>query len=239
MYVIAGCPVSGRAWVVKQWVAHLTRAAKHAEIDLIIYTLVPERDVDTAQAIKEACLANHVEHILECTDEEPRGESLKREWSATRYDQMVYLRNRMLRAVRLLGPDMFISVDSDILLNRYAISSMMDALQENQDYAAMGSKTWLHPFDEGITNGANLTRHNTLLRLKAEAIVPAKVLMAIVGMKPDAYHVNYESDPKGEDIGWSRRVTEAGFKMGFDGRVASKHIMSEADLHKIDPRVGW
>ena len=239
MFIVAGCPASGRAWVIKQWVSHLRRSAEHAGVDLMIYTLIPDEDTATACAVTEACATHAIPLMLEHTQEEPKSEEFQRDWGLPRYEEMASLRTSMLNAVRMLEPDLFLSVDSDILLDRNAIASMIEALESNPEYAAMGSKTWLHPSDVTITNGATLSRFNTLQRLRAEMVLPAHVLMAIVMMTPNAYWVDYAPDPKGEDIGWSNKMSEAGLKMGFDGRVASKHVMSPGDLHKIDFRVGW
>ncbi len=238
MYILAGCPASGRSWVIKQWVSHLTRAAHHADAHLMIYTLIPKADTETIYAVAEACRANKIENIIEETTEEPRSDYVRREWPVKRYEQMVGLRNTMLASVRNLEPDLFLSIDSDILINRYAITSMIDALKE-YEFDAVASKTWLHATNPRITNGATLTRFKTMQRLNLDGVAKAEVLMALIMMTPVAYWVDYELDERGEDLGWSRRAKNAGLSLGFDGRTASKHIMNPEDIHKIDLRVGW
>lgn len=233
--LVVGCPANNREWIVKHWVSHVCRAAEHAEIsDVSCYMLIPESSKETQDAFQEACATNGMRHYLVTTDETPRADV--RKWNMSRYEQMAELRNLMLRHVRLLEPDFFLSLDSDILIGRSVISNMVAGLDS---FDAIGSKCWLHPTSRNIVNYANLGKAGQLQRQDHKGVIRVDVLMAIKLMSPDAYWVDYEAHKQGEDIGWSNAAREKGLRLGWDGTSVSKHCMSPAALQKIDERVGW
>jgi hypothetical protein len=245
--VIAGCPANGREWVIRQWVSHLARAGQEAGVNLHLYMLCPGESTELIDAFEGACASNDVLPILVTQDEKPRED--QRTWNIERYQVMADLRNTMLSTIRMMEPDYFLSIDSDILLGPGVLSRMIEDL-EGSDYAAVGSKCYLAvgPRQTGkdgrkpvcnVVNYANLGRNGSLLRKDQEGFFPVDVLMAIKLMSPDAYNVDYEPHRQGEDIGWSNAVREAGLKLGWDGRIVSKHCMSQRDLHRVDDRVGW
>lgn len=245
--VMAGCPANGREWVIKQWVAYLARAGREADVNLHVYMLCPETSVELINAFEEACATHEVMPILVTQNEQPRED--KRTWNIKRYEVMADLRNTMLQTVRIMQPDYFLSIDSDILLGPGVLPQMIEDL-DNSDYAAVGSKCYLAPgprqaSKDGrkpvchVVNYAKLNSNGNLLRKDQEGFFPVDVLMAIKLMSADAYNVDYEPHRQGEDIGWSNAVRAQGMTLGWDGRIVSKHCMSKEDLHRVDDRVGW
>jgi hypothetical protein len=63
--------------------------------------------------------------------------------------------------------------------------------------------------------------------------------LAIKLMSPRAYNIDYRFHHQGEDIGWSVAATEKGLKLGWDGRICSKHVMAADQLQLVDPRCGY
>ncbi len=234
--IAAGCPMNGREWIVKHWVRHIVRAADEAEQDLILVTLISPEDYETNQFLEEACATNDVELLTYFTDEPYRKD--KREWNHERYHHMVELRNTLLEYIRLLGPEYFLSVDSDILLDRKVIVNMVEDL-ESGDFDAVASKCWLSPNSNQIVNWAVKHTNGSLRRSDQHGVFPVDVIMALKLMNHSAYSIDYAWDSHGEDIGWSDAAKAAGLKLGFDGRSASKHCMAPEDLHKVDKRIGW
>lgn len=237
--LIAGCPATGREWVIRHWVTHLRRAAEYAEQSLYIYCLVPEFDEKTARAVQEACDSNEVELFLERVEEPVRQD--RRDWYLEgRYDHMAFLRNMMLGTIRLLEPDFFLSIDSDILIGKKVIANLLTGTSE---FSAIGGKVFLSPssraWEDHIVNFAKFNSQMNLIRSNANGRFAVDVLMALKLMTHDAYWVDYASHPQGEDIGWSLNAKEAGLRLGWDGSIASKHLMCPEDLHRIDERVGW
>lgn len=245
--VVAGCPASGRSWIIKQWVSHLQRAAEEADVSLSLYLLAPDHDTQLIDYFEEACSTNGILPVLSTIEEKPREDV--REWNPDRYQIMADLRNTMLRDVRLLQPDYFLSIDSDILIGKKVLKQLIEDVGSS-DFDAVGGKTWLAvgPRQTGkdgrppvchVVNYANLNSNGNLLRRDQEGFFKVDVLMALKLMTPSAYYVDYEAHRQGEDIGWSLACKQAGVKLGWDGRVRSKHCMVPEDLHRVDDRVGW
>jgi hypothetical protein len=162
----------------------------------------------------------------------------KREWNQDRYERMSDYRNALLGLVRAIKPDYFLSVDSDILMHPMTIMSLMDAV-ENHGFDAAGGRTYLSPTSRHITTWANLTPQGGLKRQDSDGTFQCDAIMALKLMTPAAYNVDYVGHRNGEDIGWSLNCQKAGVKLGFDGRVISKHIMQPEHLQRVDRRVGW
>lgn len=172
--------------------------------------------------------------------EEPQRED-KRDWSRQRLLHMVYLRNILLDEVRSINPEMFLSLDSDMLLNKMSIVGMLEGFKEDDAWAVGGkafmSKGRLHPsygrFNSPNKSWTGFKRQDSNLLLKVD------VLMAIKMMNRSAYNVDYVFHRQGEDIGWSSAVADAGGKLFWDGRYCSKHVMDPKLLGVIDERCGY
>ena len=228
--------MNDRAWIAKRWVKYLKRAAEAAEEDLAIAIVVPSHDDPTRNAVQEACLSNKIEVFLDIVDEQVRDDS--RVWNQGRYDHMAMLRNRLLDMVRLLEPKYFLSVDSDILVARDSISQMISDLDR---FDAVAGKVWLHPSHKDIVNWANLKRGegSGIRRKNSVGCFEVDCIMALKLMTKEAYWVDYYGHSQGEDFGWSENARAKGLKLGWDGSVPSKHIMSPQLLDQIDRRLGW
>lgn len=241
MRVVAGCPVSNREWIISEWVYHLVMARDEAPgIDLSLYACGAEDD-PTLVVFEEACLVNGIDFICRYTGEQRRNADV-RDWIDSRYEQMARVRNFMLNDIRSIGPDFFLSIDSDVLIGPGVLSSMIDNMN---DYDAVGSKTYLAMSPRrgsnpvcNVVNYAHL-RNGQIRRRDQQGYFPVDVLMAIKMMSPKAYAVDYTPHRLGEDIGWSLACKEAGLTLGWDGRKVSKHCMKKEHLMTIDERVGW
>lgn len=233
--LVIGCPLSGRDWIIRQWFLHILGAVRNLneDVDLLFAFVIDEGD--PVQEEVNSCLMD-LEMPGVCYEVKPYPVSGKEHhWNLFKYEYMAETRNALLELVQRYSPDYFLSLDSDILLHPSAIASMMDAIG---DYGAIGSKTYLHRTSK-LPNYANIKTNGQLLRPELEGVVPVDVLMAIKLMTPEAYNVPYKSDRRGEDIGWSLNCKERGVSLGFDGRVASKHIMEQSQLFSLDKRVGY
>lgn len=244
MKILAGCPVHDRAWIIDRWAAHLVEAAEVAGVDLELVLLGDPADPTFAAV-------GHPAHRIDV--DEPRPTSV-RHWSPleivdgqTRVERMVDLRNRLLQEVRLIGPDLFLSIDSDILLHRDALANMIETV-DVRGWPAVGGYTFMSPPDPRphvpsqrcYGSYAHIISANVFDRRGIEgSVIPCDVIMAIKLMTPTAYHVDYQWDEQGEDFGWCRALRRLGHQVGIDGRVASKHVMENWQLDHIDDRVGF
>jgi hypothetical protein len=230
--IIVGCPTQNRAWILQEWFDHVI-AAVPEDWNLSFLLAVPQWDKQTLDLVRNFKIAEVI-----ITDEPERKD--QRNWADTdSYHHMVDLRNSILRSVRVAKPDLYLSLDSDILIALNAIAEMYETMKAN-DANAVGSLTWLDPIDPACTNLGVFTNYGSRFeRVREPGMHPVDVLMGIKLIDNLAYNVNYQWDAYGEDFGWAKAMKRAGAKIFCDGRSPSKHIMSPEWLDRVDKRVGW
>jgi hypothetical protein len=225
--LIVGCPVASREWILPTWFRHVDEAL-HVTGASADYTFVCHPDDRSRD-----CILEHAPGATIVPAPSPRQD--RREWNPPRYRQMVDLRNQLLAAVREQGPDVFLSLDSDILLHPDHLKLMLEDLDR---FDAVGARCYMTTSGTRVPSWARLARGG-LQRLDAEGSFVVDVIMAAKLMTPDAFGVDYEFDLQGEDVGWSRACARAGLTLGWEGRVISKHVLAPHLLTTRDPRVGF
>lgn len=233
--LVIGCPVYKRDWIIGRWYHRVLGATARASIPAT-YVVVGDvaRDRATFDALTDAGVRDLV--IIDVNEDDHDG---SRQWNPDRYAKMVWLRNKLLTAVRELNPRYFLSLDSDILIHPDALTRMLDALDANNHWYAVGSKCYMTPAGKACPSYAMLPKVGGMRRPDAEGTFTVDAIMAIKLMTRAAYKVDYVIDRQGEDIGWSKQVRAAGMQLGWDGGVCSKHVMSLGALDKIDMRCGY
>lgn len=236
--LLIGCPTANRGWIIRAWLNHLHAAILELkdefEIGLI---LVADEHDESVPVTEDFCRAMGYRFRLVAVEEDREVD--KRDWSRDRLNRMVYLRNVLLENVRRIGPDYFLSLDSDILLHRDALACLVESISTH-DATAVGGKTYMTRIGRGAPSCAKFRRGKEgLVRPDGDGVFKIDVIMAIKLMSPAAYSVNYRFHTHGEDIGWSAELRERKLPVYWDGRVGSKHIMERDQLFKIDPRVGF
>lgn len=269
MRIMVGCPVLHREWILEAWFEHIEAAFERLGQDVTHdYVLLGDTIKDpTFDVALEQCAKRGLKMILEhAPDERPLD---LRQWDEKRYRRMVELRNQLLGVVRREAPDLFLSIDSDILLHPDALADMLEQIEEGQRLPALGriavgGKAYLSQYGVQCPSWANLGREGSINRSDTSGTFRVDVIMAVKLMAPAAYEVDYRLDLQGEDIGWSKAAREARVVLMWTGRSASKHVFSRfhcgtcghglwqgqcptdprhADpvsaLELVDPRVGW
>ena len=249
MRVAVGCPIHNRAWIFAEYVEHVHIAFDIAGLSPIwIFNVGVDSDGsdDGTRNLVAELLQKESGIFVEAN--EPDLSPIRGQWNGERYRQMATYRNQLLALVRTEQPDYFLSLDSDILLHPTALLCLVETITHVHEiqgqsmlYDAVGGKAFL---SEG--SGSNITtyasglgQNSGLIRQNADGVFPVQILMAIKLMSPAAYQIPYEYNQWGEDISWSLNCGKAGLRLGWDGRVSSKHVMRQELLNKIDPRVGW
>lgn len=230
MRLLIGCPVRKREWILPTWREYALRAAENASFDASFLFVVGE-DEDPIDWPDAKVLV---------VEEPPRDDV--RHWSKERLNHMVFLRNQLLKGVREDDPPLFLSLDSDILLHPQSLASMYEVFDNRPDAWAVGAKTYMAPGRDCPSYA--MFNHpkqpwNGLKRKDSSSVLDVDVLMAAKLMNKSAYNVDYVFHRQGEDVGWSRGVTQAGGVLMWDGRTCSKHVMKPEKLEKIDARCGY
>ncbi len=229
MNLIVGCPVAHREWILPTWFAHVRAATDLAGLSPT-FTFVCHPD-DRSWG----CITDHAPDATLVSAPFARGRD-QRDWRPERYAQMVELRNLLLGSVRAQAPDLFLSLDSDILLHPDQLKLMVDDLDR---FDAVGGRCYMTSAGTRFPSWGRLSRLGNLQRVDSTGTFAVDVIMAIKLMTPAAYAVDYEFDLQGEDVGWSRAATRAGVRLGWDGQVASKHVLASHLLTPVDARVGF
>lgn len=240
MKLIVGCPVMRREWIIARWFEHLHVALKDAGIEHEDVTTLFIGDYEgdkTFRVIDKTCLEMSFNRTV---IDQPGTvqQKYRRVWGRARYETMVNLRNRLLESVREASPDFYWSLDSDILVAPTTLTSALQAIETGFD--AVSSRCYMsppphtyHPSYAQWNPAAGLYRPDKTGLIKADVIMAAKL------MTPKAYAVDYQNHREGEDTGWSFAARKAGCRLGYDGRVVSKHVMSEVYLDSLDQRCGF
>lgn len=242
--VLVGCPVRQRAWIMPRWFDHVEAAAAHAGVTPS-YVFVVDPDDETVPILRERVEPRSIIFSVETTP------YVERQWhDEARLRHMVELRNLLLTGVREDAPDVFFSVDSDVLLSREAIA---DLLESTARFPAVGGGTFMsrlpvHPNRHGVPGWGErrpscgwIVGRDGFRRqyMEHRGVVPVGVIMAVKAMMPPAYAIDYRFSRQGEDIGWSVAAGQAGVMLGWDNRHPSKHVMSPDDLDRVDERCGF
>ena len=141
MKLVVGCPVHERGWILPAWLEHL-RDWK-ADIELV-FVVTPGED-ETVDIIDNITWAPvHTFEMLEGTH------GTERDWgNKDRLDTLVACREALRREAAVLEPDLFFSVDSDILVQGGSLPKLLYALA---DYDAVSPLVYLSDHGDKITN---------------------------------------------------------------------------------------
>lgn len=229
--LVVGCPVAHRSWVLDAWFDAIEGACQIAGVSPM-YAFVVDRDDDCLGIIERRAPLRVVEVV-----NRSKGSDARR-WDPKRFAYMVGIRNHLLGLVRALEPDRFLSVDSDILVHRQAVQALIADLDDD-GYDAVGGKCYMTATGTKFPSWGRIARSGSLQRYDAASYFPADVIMAIKLMGPRAYRVDYEFDLQGEDIGWCKACARNGLRLAWDGRIASKHLLSPKMMGRVDARIGW
>jgi hypothetical protein len=232
MKIVVGCPTRNRTWILEKWRDHVELATP-GNWDLEYLFVVGDNDRETIEMLSSWKRAN----IIYVEEQDP---GMKRTWNSSRYDHMVFLRNTLLDSVRHINPDLFLSLDSDILLGQNTLREMYETAVE-YEFDAVGGLTWLDPIDPKCTNIASWVGSDMkgFKRVISRGHHKVDIIMAIKLMLPSAYNVEYAYHRMGEDLGWSKNMFLNQKRIGMDGRTPSKHIMKPEYLNMIDKRLSW
>lgn len=232
MKVVVGCPVFQRGWVLDRWFNAIAAPA----FDLsFVFAYTPSTD-GTLELIEAQRAAGTPVEILQVTEGDHTG---KRDWyKESRLRTMATMRNMLLDYVATTDADLYLSLDSDILLPRDAIYQLAT---DCSTYHAVAPLVYL-----GVGNLTNaFFRKDTRPAKRLQDIgqlVGADIICAAKMMTRDLFtddRVRYDFHTSGEDIAWSFSATEHGYQLGFDSRVRCKHVMKQDQLDQVDQRIGW
>jgi hypothetical protein len=219
--------------VLNHWFDALEDWAPHLDIEYaFVYT--PGSD-DTLDIISERAPNAHWSTYM------AGDHSTKRNWGEeSRLRTMADLRNELLKVVRGIEPDLFLSLDSDILVPPWFDARVLFDEFDDAPYDGVALLSYLGL--GSITNAFYEDRHRRTRAKVYDALAPVDIICASKLMSRELLmdeRVAYGYHVAGEDLYWSKTATTYGYRLGLDSRVKCKHIMKPEQLERVDERVGF
>ncbi len=222
----------GRTWAMPHWFEATEAACFVAGVRPSYLFVADSDDPVVAIIMQEGKERRRLVEFVWTSESDPS--ETDHEWTTERISRMVELRNLLLGGVRSRYPEHFWSVDSDIFVHPQALAS---AIVLTSRYDVVGSKCYM---SAGVRAPSYaMMPLTTLLRPDSNEVTTVDIVMAVKLMNPRAYAFDYSYHYHGEDVGISMTWKKAGLKVGWDGRVCSKHVMDQSDFLSIDERCGY
>lgn len=237
MKYLIGCPVFKRDWILPEWFKCIeAQSVDLTDIGFLFLMSAQDKDPDTYKVIFD-WQAKHPEvahfNIIEDAAHKHRAHAPgTRAWRLPDFKKMATMRNTLLEHVRVLQPEVYFSLDSDILIsNPHTLETLS---RELVNFNAVSPLAYMSPAD---------TRHPNVLSWKRvpgqETIRTGKypigtvyksdIIMAAVMMDPEAYtKSHYVTHPAGEDVGWAYVMNCNRLTMGHVSNIYTPHIMHQA-----------
>ncbi len=239
--IIIACPVYQRAWILPTWLDMIAKQDYPKENIGFIFELGP--DDDETHEILWQFQMDHPEYllfdgqILMTIAHSAHNAEGWREWSQERYYNMVTMRNNLLeRATSLENHfDFYFSLDSDILLeDPQTLRKLVQHAEEEPEGDVFSPLMYMTPMDTNYPSamtwidkpGHRATRNLDLYypgqRFRAD------IVMAAVFMRKEIFTTcRYQWHRQGEDLGFARSLSDAGYKSYATWDIYCPHIMSE------------
>lgn len=240
--LIVGCPIANRAWAVGHWVDCLARQTRRPDA----FAFIHSGDGDTMTAMWRCLLAHRFDTVRVQHDARP---AHPRHDNA-RFATLAALRNQLLNLVQSMGADLFLSLDSDIMLeDPRTIERLCDLVDDGADIAQ--PVTFLHPlaprtwspaeqtcwaYNFGWLSGdtgprARWTRPSPN-DLPWGSVMRITVPMACWLGNRCAIDCRYEPHESGEDIGYALSLRRAGVECVVDSGLYAPHVWEEGRLRE-------
>lgn len=234
MKIIIGCPIYKRYWILDHWIrCILSQSVDISKIGFVFE--VSENDTETVSKLETwKRIDKRIPYFdIKYRPDIPHFEHKDngRQWTLSKYVNMVSLRNSLLESVREQSPDYYFSLDSDILLtNPNSIELLVAHVKEGAD--AVNPLMFMTPV--GTQYPSVMTwRSDEPDKAFRESSYPlgsyfkSDVIMAAKMMSKKVYdNVSYDLHIQGEDLGWSAACREKGYQLYCASYIYAPHIMS-------------
>lgn len=234
--ILIGCPIYRRGWILNHWMKCLKAQSVPQDSLGFIFEVGPDDDptISMLNAWNRYDRSNCHFEIVTRSDL-PHFEHVQngRQWTISKYENMVKLRNSILGKVRELSPDYYFSLDSDILLeNPNTIELLIAHIKEGAD--AVSPLMFMTPMGDMYPSVMSWMNDGTdsatrLPRYPIGSFFQSDVIMAAKMMSKKVYeNIDYTLHHQGEDVGWSWECKKSGYRLFSASYIYAPHIMSQA-----------
>jgi hypothetical protein len=246
MRLVVGAPVAGRAWSLPTWFACLAGQTRRPDAVAFIHS------GRVGDPTWEACIREAARHefspVMLHHDPAPP----HRRHDNERYRTLARLRNRLLDSARdELGADLFLSLDTDIMLENPETVERLEHLVVHGGYDVAGPVTFLHPEAPRSWSPAELPcwaynfgwlqppdglcdrttwRRPPVTDIPWGSKVTHSIPMAAWLATRRVLDCRYRWHESGEDIGFAISLQEADARCVTDTGLYAPHIWADVDL---------
>lgn len=235
MKILIGCPIYKRDWILHHWI----KCVVNQSIDLKNIGFVFEVSSEDTKTLEILNIWKRIQKEipyfeLKYRDDIPHfeHEENSRQWTMSKYANMVSLRNSLLETAREVEPDYYFSLDSDILLeNQNTIELLTAHIKSGAD--AVNPLMFMTPIGDqypSVMNWRLDVPHKAYReqRYPLGTYFKSDVIMAAKMMSKKVYNsINYSIHEQGEDLGWSYECKLNGYNLFCASYIYAPHIMSK------------
>ena len=221
MNILVACPIKDRAWAIPHWYKGIDENSDAADLD-VVALLSPSED-NTYDVLKD----HNITVIYDNEPGRPVHEIDGHMWGVVgKFEYMARLRNRLVEYALEGDYDYFFSLDSDIVLPKFALSKMLyfsrthpgvisPAVNMVVGGVAWNVMNWANPYHPGLAN-----------RDKPADPGKADVVMAAMLLDRSALVCRWEAHMAGEDIGFCLDAESHGVERWWMPDIRCQHLMS-------------
>jgi hypothetical protein len=238
MKLIIGCPIYKRDWIFPLWASAIERqsiplnkigfvfevsADDEKMHDMLVLWRKYHREIPHFEINKREDIP-HFEHAPN-----------SRQWTISKYENMVNLRNSLLTRVRQLSPDYYFSLDSDVIIkNDSTLELLIGHIKDGTD--AVNPLMYMTPFGTDFPSVMSWIDKDQFKATRNKdypigTFFESDVIMAAKMMSKKVYeNVDYEIHSQGEDLGWSANASKKGYSLACASYIYAPHIMHQQML---------
>lgn len=257
MRLIAGCPVANRAWSLDHWFKCL--AGQTRRPDWLVFVHGGEPGDPTERALWDLGRAYDFGLAVVHDEQPPRPRH-----DNERFRTLTKSRNELLDHVQMLDADMFLSLDSDIMLEQPDIIERLEQLVVEDGHDLASPVTFLHPaaptawspaeaacwaYNAGwwVPGGELDGCRRPWARPPVEDIpwgakVTIDIPMAVWLGNRRALQCRYQWHDQGEDVGFAQELERAGLSSVWDTGMYAWHCWEPRLLDSppyLPPSICW
>lgn len=234
MKVLIGCPIYKRDWILHHWIkCILAQSVSIGDIGFVFeVSSEDEKTILILNTFKK--LEKNIPYFeIIVRDDIPHFEHIEngRNWTLSKYENMVSLRNNLLLKAREVSPDYYFSLDSDILLeNTGTIELLVAHIKSGAD--AVSPLMFMTPVGTmypSIMDWREDVKNKAFRKIKYPIgeYFKSDVIMAAKMMSKKVYNnIDYVIHEQGEDVGWSYQCKLNDYRLYSASYIYAPHIMS-------------
>jgi hypothetical protein len=238
MKLIIGCPIYKRDWIFPLWASAIERQSIPLNKIGFVFEVSADDDKMHDMLVLWRKYHREIPHFeINKREDIPHFEHApnSRQWTISKYENMVNLRNSLLTRVRELSPDYYFSLDSDVIIkNDSTLELLIGHIKDGTD--AVNPLMYMTPFGTDFPSVMSWIDKDEFKATRNKdypigTFFESDVIMAAKMMSKKVYeNVDYEIHSQGEDLGWSANASKKGYSLACASYIYAPHIMHQQML---------